>query len=119
MSARRSRWNAIGDPSTFHTHTRSARCFAPGFAMFRRAGTINRSGTGLGEGDQNMRWEQKVEYATLSDVGFRRQNNQDCATVLMAKGEEEWQERGHLFVVCDGMGGHAVGELASKIAVDT
>ena len=66
-----------------------------------------------------MRWEQPVEYAILSDIGFRRQNNQDCATVLMASNEETWSERGHLFVVADGMGGHAVGELASKIAVDT
>src|SRR5690242_11437170 len=66
-----------------------------------------------------MLWEQKVEFATLSDVGFRRQNNQDCATALMAKTEEVWSQRGHVFIVADGMGGHAVGELASKIAVDT
>jgi protein phosphatase len=66
-----------------------------------------------------MRWEQKVEYAVLSDIGFRRQNNQDSCTVLMAHDRQSWEDRGHLFMVADGMGGHAVGELASKIAVDT
>jgi len=29
-----------------------------------------------------------------------------------------WQRRGHVFLVADGMGAHAVGELASKLAVD-
>jgi protein phosphatase len=66
-----------------------------------------------------MLWEQQVRYAALTDVGFRRQNNQDACVVQLAPDQETWQERGHLFVVADGMGGHAVGELASKIAVDT
>jgi len=66
-----------------------------------------------------MLWEQQVRYATLTDVGFRRQNNQDACIVQLSPDQDTWQERGHLFVVADGMGGHAVGELASKIAVDT
>lgn len=66
-----------------------------------------------------MRWEQKVQYASLSDVGFRRRNNQDSHSVMLSPDAETFQTRGHLFIVADGMGGHAVGELASKIAVDT
>jgi len=66
-----------------------------------------------------MFWEQKIQFASLSDVGFRRQNNQDSCVVTLAPDREQWQQRGHLFVVADGMGGHAVGELASKMAVDT
>ncbi|MBS0266353.1 MAG: serine/threonine-protein phosphatase [Planctomycetes bacterium] len=66
-----------------------------------------------------MLWEQKVEYAAFSDVGFRRHNNQDSYAVHMARERSEWIRRGHLFLVADGMGGHAVGELASKIAADT
>lgn len=66
-----------------------------------------------------MFWEQKVRYAVLSDVGFRRQNNQDSSSVVMAPDRDTWEQRGHLFVVADGMGGHAVGELASKMAVDS
>ena len=66
-----------------------------------------------------MRWEQKVQYATISDIGMRRKNNQDSAAVQLCSDHEVWSQYGHLFIVADGMGGHAVGELASKIAVDT
>jgi len=66
-----------------------------------------------------MRWEQKVQYATISDIGMRRKNNQDSAAVQLCADQEVWNQYGHLFIVADGMGGHAVGELASKIAVDT
>lgn len=66
-----------------------------------------------------MHWEQKVRYATLSDIGLRRRNNQDSMCVQMCSEQEVWDKYGHLFIVADGMGGHAVGELASKMAVDT
>lgn len=66
-----------------------------------------------------MRWEQKVQYASLSDVGMRRQNNEDSYAVQISQVEEEFTRRGHLFLVADGMGGHAVGELASQIAAET
>lgn len=66
-----------------------------------------------------MLWEQKVEYAALSDIGFRRKNNEDSYVVQVATDRVQWDARGHLFLVADGMGGHAVGELASKIAADT
>lgn len=66
-----------------------------------------------------MLWEQSIEFASISDIGFRRQNNQDSCVVQLSSEQPQWRERGHVFVVADGMGGHAVGELASKIAVDT
>lgn len=66
-----------------------------------------------------MYWEQRVQFAGLSDIGFRRSNNQDSYAVQICENRETWVERGHLFLVADGMGGHAVGELASKIAADT
>lgn len=66
-----------------------------------------------------MQWGQLVEFAAKTDVGFRRQNNEDACIGLLANDEELWRNRGHLFVVADGMGGHAVGELASKLATDT
>lgn len=66
-----------------------------------------------------MYWEQKIQFASLSDIGFRRRMNQDAYVVQTCSDREVFERRGHLFQVADGMGGHAVGELASKIAVDT
>jgi protein phosphatase len=66
-----------------------------------------------------MRWEQQVHFASQTDIGLRRRNNEDAFAARLAVSEEEFRSRGHLFVVADGMGGHAVGELASKIAVET
>ena len=59
-----------------------------------------------------------IEHASLTDVGVRRSHNQDSHAALPAGDAAQWEQRGHLFVVADGMGAHAVGELASKIAVD-
>ena len=69
--------------------------------------------------DQNAdRWRHCLEYAALSDVGLRRSNNQDAMAVVLASGQQFWEKRGHLFVVADGMGAHAAGELASQMAVE-
>jgi len=64
-------------------------------------------------------WDHCLQYAALSDVGLRRANNQDSMAVVVAGSQEIWQRRGHLFMVADGMGAHAAGELASKLATDT
>jgi serine/threonine protein phosphatase PrpC len=58
------------------------------------------------------------QFAAVSDIGMRRTNNQDAYILLPAEDEPTWQSRGHVFVVADGMGAHAAGELASKLAVD-
>lgn len=66
----------------------------------------------------NPSWDSSVEVASLSDVGMRRTNNQDNLAISLASTPEKWKDKGHLFVVADGMGAHAAGELASKMAVD-
>jgi serine/threonine protein phosphatase PrpC len=51
-----------------------------------------------------------VKAYGLTDVGRQRQHNED--TFLVA-------DEAQLFLVADGMGGHAAGEIASRIAVDS
>jgi protein phosphatase len=58
-----------------------------------------------------------IEHASLTDVGVRRSHNQDSHAILLATDQHQWQTRGHVFLVADGMGAHAVGELASELAV--
>ncbi|WP_404310450.1 PP2C family protein-serine/threonine phosphatase [Neorhodopirellula lusitana] len=61
-------------------------------------------------------WQSGVKVAELTHVGMRRANNQDSFAVMVAESADRFERRGHLFVVADGMGAHAAGELASKIA---
>jgi protein phosphatase len=56
-------------------------------------------------------------YCERTDIGRRRSNNQDAKAVLPAS-PQQFRTRGWLFVVADGMGAHAAGELASAIAAD-
>src|SRR5687768_9176313 len=49
---------------------------------------------------------------------MRRTTNQDSHSLMVADTPELWLTRGHLLVVADGMGAHAAGELASKLAAD-
>ncbi len=65
-----------------------------------------------------MNWDDTILDAATTDTGMRRANNQDSHSVVRASNAEVWRQRGHLFMVADGMGGHAVGELASKLACD-
>ena len=64
-------------------------------------------------------FERCIRFASLTDTGMRRKNNQDSLNSLVSSDETFWKQRGHLFLVADGMGAHAAGELASKLAADS
>lgn len=65
-----------------------------------------------------MNWDDIIIDDGDSDTGMRRSNNQDSRTSVRAPNPDVWKSRGHVFMVADGMGAHAVGELASKMACD-
>ncbi|HEU4782621.1 MAG TPA: Stp1/IreP family PP2C-type Ser/Thr phosphatase [Ktedonobacterales bacterium] len=52
-------------------------------------------------------------------MGRRRERNQDNVAHLIPSDPHVLDEKGALFIVCDGMGGHAAGEVASELGVKT
>jgi len=52
----------------------------------------------------------KLRYAGLTHVGMKRTHNEDNLALIPSES---------LYIVADGMGGHASGEVASRIAVET
>ncbi|TMD69320.1 MAG: Stp1/IreP family PP2C-type Ser/Thr phosphatase [Chloroflexi bacterium] len=61
----------------------------------------------------------RLEVAQLTDVGRKREHNEDNMAYVIPKDQQVMAKKGALFIVADGMGGHAAGEVASEIAVDT
>jgi len=58
-----------------------------------------------------------IEIGYLTNTGRKRDHNEDNLYVFSP--HTNFESRGMLFAVADGMGGHAGGEFASRIAVDT
>jgi serine/threonine protein phosphatase PrpC len=58
--------------------------------------------------------DYKVNGAFITDVGCHRKNNEDSSILIIP---EDSNGKGVLAILADGMGGHAAGETASKMAV--
>lgn len=55
----------------------------------------------------------------LSDIGKKRDHNEDSCVLCAPDDESLTRQRGILFAVADGMGGASAGEFASRLALQT
>ncbi|MEO1620300.1 MAG: serine/threonine phosphatase [Cyanobacteria bacterium J06632_3] len=65
-----------------------------------------------------------LEDAGQTDVGRQRDHNEDCFSIVnsLKKSADNSGQKTHahcLYVLCDGMGGHEGGEVASQLAAQT
>lgn len=58
----------------------------------------------------------KLRHSARTDVGRTRNHNEDDFGIGEGAGVAQY---GELLIVCDGMGGHAAGEVASRLGVET
>ena len=59
-----------------------------------------------------------LEFAQLSDPGLAREHNEDYVGHVAPKTPDQARTHGWLFVLADGVGGQARGEVASRVAVE-
>jgi protein phosphatase len=64
----------------------------------------------------------KITDGAYSDIGRKRSHNEDCFAISSRISKQETPggtkyEGRAMYIVCDGMGGHAAGEVASAMAV--
>ena len=66
-----------------------------------------------------MQDELRITVGALTDVGQVRDHNEDALGYCQPREREVLAERGRLYLVADGMGGHVAGEVASECVVRT
>jgi protein phosphatase len=66
-----------------------------------------------------LRCVPKVSIGCKTDVGRVREINQDKFEYFIPEDDAALATRGQVFLVCDGMGGHAAGQVASELAIKT
>jgi protein phosphatase len=66
-----------------------------------------------------LRVVPRVTIGAKTDMGRVRENNEDKFELFLTEDESLLASRGLIFLVCDGMGGHAAGQIASELAAKT
>ena len=60
-----------------------------------------------------------LKVAGKTDLGRVRENNEDKFEFFCPSDDSELASKGSVFIVCDGMGGHEAGQIASELACKT
>jgi len=60
-----------------------------------------------------------IDSYCLSDPGQKRANNEDAVGSFEPKDARQLKQSGRLYIVADGLGGHQMGEQASRLVVDS
>ncbi|MCB9099248.1 MAG: serine/threonine-protein phosphatase [Anaerolineales bacterium] len=63
--------------------------------------------------------ELHYHYAGITNTGMVRDHNEDAYMLPAETDPEILAQKGHLYILADGMGGHQKGEIASAITIET
>lgn len=69
--------------------------------------------------EAELRTRIKVSVAAKTDLGRVRENNEDKHEFFFPDTDSQLALKGGVFIVCDGMGGHEAGQIASELATKT